>query len=182
MSEHYPEDGRGRYLPAQGKPPKRLLNRDVTAGLESGEAVLERYKALAAKRAVQPVVNLTVLAVTTPKEEAPALMSAAERQCVKRAVIAAVSGAVGIPARDILSVKRAVPLARARQTMAWMLMKQRRTRLALSYPEVGRIMEGRDHTTVMHAVKRVERSPDTFQPIVDRACEILGWPRMVIGG
>ncbi|HEY8352379.1 MAG TPA: chromosomal replication initiator protein DnaA [Sphingomonadales bacterium] len=53
---------------------------------------------------------------------------------------------------DLLSSRRARQVARPRQ-VAMYLAKQLTSR---SLPEIGRKFGGRDHTTVMHAVKRIE--------------------------
>jgi chromosomal replication initiator protein len=53
---------------------------------------------------------------------------------------------------DLLSARRARVVARPRQ-VAMYLSKQLTTR---SLPEIGRKFGGRDHTTVMHAVKKIE--------------------------
>lgn len=53
---------------------------------------------------------------------------------------------------DLMSPRRARQVARPRQ-VAMYLAKQLTTR---SLPEIGRKFGGRDHTTVMHAVKRIE--------------------------
>lgn len=53
---------------------------------------------------------------------------------------------------DLMSPRRARQVARPRQ-VAMYLAKQLTTR---SLPDIGRKFGGRDHTTVMHAVKRVE--------------------------
>ena len=53
---------------------------------------------------------------------------------------------------DMHSARRARAVARPRQ-VAMYLAKQLTTR---SLPEIGRKFGGRDHTTVMHAVKRIE--------------------------
>jgi chromosomal replication initiator protein len=53
---------------------------------------------------------------------------------------------------DLISPRRARSVARPRQ-VAMYLAKQLTPR---SYPEIGRRFGGRDHTTVMHAVKRIE--------------------------
>ncbi|MFB3149740.1 MAG: helix-turn-helix domain-containing protein, partial [Alphaproteobacteria bacterium] len=60
---------------------------------------------------------------------------------------------------DMHSARRARAVARPRQ-VAMYLAKQLTSR---SLPEIGRKFGGRDHTTVMHAVRRVEelRSGDS---------------------
>jgi len=63
-----------------------------------------------------------------------------------------VSDYFNIRLSDLLSARRARAVARPRQ-VAMYLSKQLTTR---SLPEIGRKFGGRDHTTVMHAVKRIE--------------------------
>jgi chromosomal replication initiator protein len=60
---------------------------------------------------------------------------------------------------DMLSARRSRAVARPRQ-IAMYLSKQLTPR---SLPEIGRRFGGRDHTTVMHAVKKIEelRSTDS---------------------
>ena len=54
---------------------------------------------------------------------------------------------------DMLSARRARSVARPRQ-IAMYLSKQLTTR---SLPEIGRKFGGRDHTTVIHAVRKIEQ-------------------------
>ncbi|MGB0920157.1 MAG: chromosomal replication initiator protein DnaA [Alphaproteobacteria bacterium] len=58
---------------------------------------------------------------------------------------------------DMMSPRRARAVARPRQ-VAMYLAKQLTTR---SLPEIGRKFGGRDHTTVMHAVKKIEELRET---------------------
>jgi chromosomal replication initiator protein len=53
--------------------------------------------------------------------------------------------------RLLLGESRARPIARPRQILMYLL----RTHLGISLEEVGRIIGGRDHTTVMHAVEKI---------------------------
>ncbi|MBI2103815.1 chromosomal replication initiator protein DnaA [Candidatus Woesebacteria bacterium] len=53
--------------------------------------------------------------------------------------------------RDLLGARRARPLARPRQIVMYIL----RTELQLPFEEIGRVIGGRDHTTVMHAVNKI---------------------------
>ena len=63
-----------------------------------------------------------------------------------------VSNYFNIPLSDMLSQRRSRPLARPRQ-IAMFLAKKMTTR---SLPEIGRRFGNRDHTTVIHAVRKVE--------------------------
>jgi chromosomal replication initiator protein len=53
---------------------------------------------------------------------------------------------------DLISERRNRAIARPRQGAMW-LAKQLTTR---SLPDIGRRFGGRDHTTVLHAVRRIE--------------------------
>lgn len=66
-------------------------------------------------------------------------------------VIDVVSKYYQIGKRQLLSSTRARPIARPRQMLMYML----RTHLGVPLEEVGRIVGGRDHTTVMHAVNKI---------------------------
>ena len=50
-----------------------------------------------------------------------------------------------------MGISRARPVARPRQILMYLL----RTELGLPFEEVGRLIGGRDHTTVMHAVDKI---------------------------
>lgn len=58
----------------------------------------------------------------------------------------------GLKQADLISASRARAIARPRQAAMW-LVKQLTTR---SLPDIGRRFGGRDHTTVLHAVRRIE--------------------------
>ena len=72
----------------------------------------------------------------------------------------------GIRLTDMHSARRARQVARPRQ-IAMYLCKRLTQR---SLPEIGRKFGGRDHTTVMHAVRKIEELMDqdtSFQDDVD---------------
>ena len=69
---------------------------------------------------------------------------------------------------DMVSARRARAVARPRQ-IAMYLAKRLTTR---SLPEIGRKFGGRDHSTVIHAVKRIEELRDTDRD-VDAAVRVL---------
>ena len=69
---------------------------------------------------------------------------------------------------DLISARRARAVARPRQ-IAMYLAKRLTTR---SLPEIGRKFGGRDHSTVIHAVRKVEQLRDTDRDI-DSAVRVL---------
>jgi chromosomal replication initiator protein len=58
-----------------------------------------------------------------------------------------------ISIKDLLGERRSRNLVNARQTAMYILRQNTR----LSLPEIGEVMGGRDHTTVMAACRRVEK-------------------------
>ena len=66
-------------------------------------------------------------------------------------IISAVSKYFSIGKKPLLGQSRARPVARPRQVLMYVL----RTHLGLPLEEVGRLVGGRDHTTVMHAVGKI---------------------------
>ncbi len=66
-------------------------------------------------------------------------------------LISAVSDYYSLGKRKLLGKSRAQKIARPRQVLMYLM----RTHLTLPYQEVGRIIGGRDHTTVMHAVDKI---------------------------
>jgi chromosomal replication initiator protein len=63
-----------------------------------------------------------------------------------------VAARYGITGCDLLSRRRHRSLARPRQVAMWLC----RQTTPCSLPEIGAAFGGRDHTTVMHAIERVE--------------------------
>ncbi len=74
----------------------------------------------------------------------------------------------GLKQADLLSPGRARALARPRQAAMW-LAKQLTTR---SLPDIGKRFGGRDHTTVLHAVRRIDELR-ALDPQLARDLEIL---------
>ncbi|WP_304176076.1 chromosomal replication initiator protein DnaA [Phenylobacterium aquaticum] len=69
---------------------------------------------------------------------------------------------------DLISERRARAVARPRQAAMW-LAKQITTR---SLPDIGRRFGGRDHTTVLHAVRRIE-ALKADDPALQRDLDVL---------
>lgn len=113
-------------------------------------------------RELEGAVN-TLVASAGPRlgsltlEEAMALLQPNLKVSVERRVTVdeiqkLVSEHFGLKQADLLSERRTRSVARPRQVAMW-LCKQHTTR---SYPDIGRRFGGRDHTTVLHAVKKIE--------------------------
>ncbi|WP_031237968.1 chromosomal replication initiator protein DnaA [Asticcacaulis sp. AC466] len=113
-------------------------------------------------RELEGAVN-TLVASAGPRlgsltlEEAMALLQpnlkvAVERRVTVDEIQKLTADHFGLKQADLLSERRTRSVARPRQVAMW-LCKQHTTR---SYPDIGRRFGGRDHTTVLHAVKKVE--------------------------
>jgi chromosomal replication initiator protein len=80
------------------------------------------------------------------------VLRASDRKVTVEEIQRKVAEHYGIRLSDLIGPKRLRSIARPRQ-VAMKLSKDLTTR---SYPDIGRRFGGRDHSTVMHAVKRVE--------------------------
>jgi len=80
--------------------------------------------------------------------ESLALRCVTVADCIRSA-----SRASGVIARDIMGAGRGVRLAKARHIAMWLARRYS----GRSFPEIGRLMGGRDHTTVISGVRRVDR-------------------------
>ena len=80
------------------------------------------------------------------------ILRASDRKVTIDEIIRKVAGHYNLRMTDILSPRRARSVARPRQ-VAMFLAKTLTTK---SLPEIGRRFGGRDHTTVIHAVRKIE--------------------------
>jgi hypothetical protein len=89
-----------------------------------------------------------------------------------RAIIRLVSSTYGVTATDIISERRSAKIVKPRQ-IAMYLAKRITLR---SLPEIGRRFGGRDHTTVLHAVRKIEgliaTSPDLAEHVSDLEAQL----------
>ena len=68
-------------------------------------------------------------------------------------IIGNVSRSMHLRPEDVLGNKRSPDLVRARQLAMYIC----RQKLGLSYPELGKAFGGKDHSTVIHAVKKIRK-------------------------
>ncbi len=122
-----------------------FLARKITANVRELEGALNRVVAYAA------LVNAPVTVHFT-RETLADLLRAHEKKLTIDEIQRKVADYYALKMTDLLSARRAREVARPRQ-VAMYLAKKLTPR---SLPEIGRRFGGRDHTTVMHAVKRIE--------------------------
>lgn len=122
-----------------------FLARKITANVRELEGALNRVVAYAA---------LVEAPVTQEfaRERLADLLRAHERKLTIDEIQRKVAEHYKLRMSDLLSARRARDVARPRQ-VAMYLAKKLTPR---SLPEIGRRFGGRDHTTVMHAVKRID--------------------------
>ena len=85
-----------------------------------------------------------------------------------REILGSVARGFNLRAEDILGARRRPDLVLARQVAMYLC---RRT-LGLSYPELGRAFGGRDHSTVIHAVKKIRKLLDTDKVVHNLVTEL----------
>lgn len=136
-------------------------------GVVSGEAQAEVLEHLVDRtpgsmRELEGAVN-TLAAVAGARlsslsvDETQALLGSAlrggpERRITVDEIQKTVADHFNMKQADLLSERRTRAVARPRQIAMW-LCKQHTTR---SYPDIGRRFGGRDHTTVLHGVRKIE--------------------------
>ena len=86
-------------------------------------------------------------------EEALKDIVGAERPVTRNAVIAAAAAAFEVSVADVKGAGRTKQLVLARQVAMYLLRKK----MSLSLKEIGTCFGNRDHTTVMHAIEKIER-------------------------
>lgn len=133
-------------------PPKVLefLAHRITSNIRELEGALNRL--IAHSNLVGRPINLEMT-----QEALQDLLRANDRRVTIEEIQKKVAQHFNIRLADMHSARRARAVARPRQ-VAMYLSKQLTTR---SLPEIGRKFGGRDHTTVMHAVKRIEELRQT---------------------
>ncbi len=122
-----------------------FLARKITSNVRELEGALNRVVAYA--RLVGKPVTLDFT-----RETLADLLRAHEKKVTIDEIQRKVAEYYAIKLSDLLSARRAREVARPRQ-VAMYLAKKLTPR---SLPEIGRRFGGRDHTTVMHAVKRID--------------------------
>lgn len=104
-----------------------------------------------------------------------------EPSSAQRAAVARVAEAFGFTADELYSRARPQQLARARQVACWLL---RRRFPHLSYPMIGKVMAGRDHSTVIYACRQVEawrERDERFREVTDALMEGVPPPVVLAG-
>ena len=140
------EARRAEYPDAEIEPAVlEMLARRVTANLRVLEGALTRLLAFA---------SLTARAMTPElaQECLSDVLRASDRRLDLDVIQARVAEHYGLTLVDLLGPGRARAVARPRQVAMYLA----KTLTERSLPEIGRSFGGRDHTTVIHGVRRIE--------------------------
>lgn len=78
----------------------------------------------------------------------------ARQQCKAIPYLSARCEEIGIPLREITSDIRTRGIVRPRQIIMWEI--KRTVKPWISFPELGRLFGGRDHTTALHAIRKID--------------------------
>ena len=153
----------------------RQLNQGISARSEVMQFLADRFTD--SVRELEGALN-TLVARTgeglsrLSLDEAQAILRPHLRGAEKRITVddiqKAASEHFGLKQADLISERRNRSIARPRQAAMW-LAKQLTTR---SLPDIGRRFGGRDHTTVLHAVRRIE-ALKAEDPVLTRDLEAL---------
>ncbi|MCW5772654.1 MAG: chromosomal replication initiator protein DnaA [Rhodospirillaceae bacterium] len=129
-------------------PPKVLefLAHKITSNIRELEGAMIRLSAHAT------LLNSREISIDMAQEVLQDLLRANDRHVTIDDIQKRVCEHYNIKMSDLLSPRRARAVARPRQ-VAMYLAKQLTTR---SLPEIGRKFGGRDHTTIMHGVRKIE--------------------------
>jgi len=138
-----------------------LLAHKITSNVRELEGALNRI-----------VANMQLvgrdITLESAQEELHDLLRSRERRVTIEEIQRRVAEHFNVRFAEMTSSRRARVVARPRQ-VAMYLSKQLTSR---SLPEIGRKFGGRDHTTVMHAVRRIEELKD-IDPVLAEDVELL---------
>jgi chromosomal replication initiator protein len=91
------------------------------------------------------------------------ILRASERKVTIDEIIRKVAEHYTLRMSDMLSARRARSVARPRQVAMYLA----KTLTSRSLPEIGRRFGGRDHTTVIHAVRKIEELKKTDSQVAE---------------
>lgn len=81
-----------------------------------------------------------------------------------------VCGVYGVRKVDFVSPRRAVTCVEARQVFYWLA----RYYTSFSYPQIGQFCGGRDHSTIIHGVNKIDEQMDRYRTKIELCVFDLG--------
>lgn len=144
-------DVRLRYLQMLSKKRRLALGRDQLLYLAQRCAQFRLLQGLLLK--VEAFAAMHGRALTPADLENIVRTGGAEKLPGCREILNEVARGLNLRPDDILGTRRRPDLVLARQVAMYLC----RQKLGLSYPELGRAFGGRDHSTVIHAIKKIKK-------------------------
>ena len=146
-------------------PPEVLefIATNITDNIRVLEGALIRVAAFASLTSEQ-------LTVETAASVLGDLLTARQpRPITPQVILDTTSKMFGIPVDEIIGKKRQRPLVAARQVAMYVM----RDLTDLSYPAIAREFGGRDHTTVIHAVEKIQRQMGERKAIYEQVTDVI---------
>lgn len=144
-------------------------SKDIGSAVAEGRGPIEaamRAHAAAVRQRLRGFIPSPVVRVATPVEPAevePVVTSPATPGIATskgRALVVAVAMANGLNWREIVGPSRTRRVVGPRNEVSFRLV----TELGMSYPQAGRVLGGKDHTTILHGCRRhAETSPEAAE-------------------
>jgi chromosomal replication initiator protein len=146
-------------------PPEALefIATKISTNIRELEGALIRVTAFASLNNVPITIELTQHLL------ADLLREATTRPRTDEELLAEIAGILGFEVSALKGKSRQRPLVTARQIAMYVF----RDLTDLSYPGIARIFGGRDHTTVIHAVEKIQRLMSERKQIYDQVTDLL---------
>ena len=136
---------------------------NITSNIRELEGALIRVTAYAALNRIQ-------MTVATAQDLLGDLLSeSATRQKTDEELLLDIASYLGYSVDALRGKSRQRPLVMARQIAMYVMREQ----TELSYPSLARLFGGRDHTTVIHAVEKVQRMMAERKQVYDQVTELI---------
>lgn len=152
---------RYRRLDAMFRRPPTIVPRERIDALRirAEQAAEKKAAEEAADRArvttYAPAVIVTGARDVIDVRSADAIIAAVCNSSITRArrIVAEVAEAHAVSLADMMSRRMNPQYALARQVAMWRISKE----TALSLPSIGKVLGGKDHSTVLHAIRKIDR-------------------------
>ena len=151
---------RRAWARAMPRPAARLVAAPPVPALPE---LVEIIKALPEPVPVPPKPRQPIVSIINTCEELDT------RQYFMADILRTVSRYYNFSPLEMRSIRRAARLCRARQVSMWLCFRM----TGNSYPAIGRTHGGRDHTTAMHAVRRIDALLKTDEALAAQVEELF---------
>ncbi|MEX1061890.1 MAG: chromosomal replication initiator protein DnaA [Patescibacteria group bacterium] len=138
------------------------LAQDISGSIRRLEGALNQLLAVATTQRITPTRELAQ-AVLKSRPQPQKFLEPAD-------VVATTSLRYGVSVEEIKSAKRSKELVLPRQVAAYLL----RNLAQLSLSQIGDLLGGRDHTTILHAVQKIEKAQKENSVLQDQIRTLRG--------